>query len=339
MQHNPFLSIIIATRNEEKYIGKLLDSIVKQTYPKQDFEVLIVDGLSKDRTLEIVNSYKQSLDVKVLSNPKIRAPSAFNLGLDKAIGNYFVIIGAHSYLKEDFVEESVKTFLKIRKEEPMLAAVGGICKDEYESTTAKISSLLYRSSFSGARTCRFKKTAHFSDSVIFGLFEKKVVTENGKFDEDFLAAGDDDELTVRLFNRGYKFFTNPSIISHYYNRSSFTSFLKQTFNYGVAKGFLVRKTRQKPDFSNLASLSLIPAGFFLYEILVCSVLFIFGFSLWTVLVPFIVYWVFDIGVSLRSFKLTKARLCLLLPVVYFMFHNILGLSSLLGMMLKKRAFL
>lgn len=46
-----FVSIIVSCRNEEKYIWKCLDSIVAQDYPKDKFEVLVVDGMSEDGTI------------------------------------------------------------------------------------------------------------------------------------------------------------------------------------------------------------------------------------------------------------------------------------------------
>ena len=46
----PLVSIIIPCRNEEKFIGKCLDSILAQDYPQEKMEVLVVDGMSEDKT-------------------------------------------------------------------------------------------------------------------------------------------------------------------------------------------------------------------------------------------------------------------------------------------------
>jgi dolichyl N-acetyl-alpha-D-glucosaminyl phosphate 3-beta-D-2,3-diacetamido-2,3-dideoxy-beta-D-glucuronosyltransferase len=339
IQTRPFLSIIIATKNEERYIGKLLDSIFDQTYPKTNFEVLIVDGMSKDATLKVVDNYRALLNLRVLINPRIRSTFAFNLGLNEAKGELFMIVGAHSYLQDDFIEKAVNTFLGVRKNEPKLVGVGGIILNESDSVFGKIVGLLYSSLFSGARSCRYNLKPHFSDSVIFGLFDKKIVVENGKFDEDFISAGNDDELTIRLHKKGFKFFTNPEIIAHYEARDSLKKFLLQTYNYGVAKGIIVRKGNYKPEFTNSASLWFVPACFFLYEI---SLLFLFifsGFSLLWIFSPFVFYWLINIVVFFQLLVRTKTPLCLALPPMYFIFHNVLGLSSLLGLILKKKVFM
>ena len=53
------LSVIVPIYNEEKYIAKCLDSILEQDYPKEDMELLLCDGMSKDRTREIIAEYQK----------------------------------------------------------------------------------------------------------------------------------------------------------------------------------------------------------------------------------------------------------------------------------------
>jgi cellulose synthase/poly-beta-1,6-N-acetylglucosamine synthase-like glycosyltransferase len=55
----PFVSIIIAARNEEKNIGNCIQSIIDQTYPQNKFEVIITDDHSKDNTVYIIQSFKK----------------------------------------------------------------------------------------------------------------------------------------------------------------------------------------------------------------------------------------------------------------------------------------
>ena len=70
------LSVICPIYNEEKYIAKCLDSIIEQDYPKDDMELLLVDGMSTDRTREVIASYQEKYPwIKVLDNPKRIAPS------------------------------------------------------------------------------------------------------------------------------------------------------------------------------------------------------------------------------------------------------------------------
>jgi glycosyltransferase involved in cell wall biosynthesis len=337
-QQRPFVSVIVATRNEEKHIGALLDSFANQTYPKNHFEVIIVDGMSKDRTLEIVEEYKDRLNIRVFENPRLRSTFAFNKGLDEAKGDLFMIVNGHSVLESGFIEEDINTFFQIRQNEPRLAGVGGIYINRSANVFGKIVALMYDSFFSGARSCRYCTKSHFSDSVIFGVFDKKMVISNGKFDEDFIGAGNDDELPLRLRSRGFKFYTNPHIIAYYSTRASFRGFLKQTFNYGVAKGLIVRKGYHEIEWRNPASYWFIPASLLIYEILLLFLLGLSNTYFIPALIPFLLYWIVDVSVSVQLLIKTRTLLCISLPVMYFTLHNVLGLSSLMGLALGKKAY-
>src|SRR6266513_6408484 len=55
----PFVTIVVPCRNEEKHIARCLESILANDYPKERMEILILDGMSEDRTREIVAGYGQ----------------------------------------------------------------------------------------------------------------------------------------------------------------------------------------------------------------------------------------------------------------------------------------
>lgn len=334
----PFVSVVVATRNEEEHIGELLDSLVEQTYPKNGFEVIVVDGLSKDRTLKVVEQYKECLNIRAFENPRIRSVYAFNKGLDEAKGELLMMVSAHGVLSPSFMERDVNTFLRVRRQEPKLAGVGCVLENKSENFFSKIVGLIYSSFFSGARMSRYAKKPHFCDTVIFGLFDKSIVVSNGKFDEDFASAGEDDELPLRLISRGFKVYTDPKVVAYYSTRGSFRGFLKQTFNYGVAKGLLVRKGYNNIELYNPASYWFIPASLLLYEMLLLFILGFYRSYFLFALIPFLLYWLVDVSVSLHLLIRTKSRLCIALPAMYFVLHNVLGLSSLMGLVLGKRAF-
>ena len=320
----PFISIIIPTKNEEKHIGKLLTSLFLQSYPKSKFEVLIFDGLSKDKTLEIIKNYRDKLNIKIFKNLKIKQVYAFNEGIKRGKGNYFIILGAHADISKKFVENSVKTFLKIKKEEPKLAGVGGTIKNKYKNKFSKLISLLYSSPFSGASSYRYNKKPHFSKTIVFGLYDKNIVKKIGKFDEDFIV-GQDLELNLRLNKKGYKLYTNPKIKAYYFPRLSFKKFLKQTFNYGAARGLLIRK-------KYFCIFWFIPAFFVLYE------LFLIFFNSFVAFLPLISYFIISFFVSVKIFMNTKKTESLILPFFYFLFHNLIGFGFIYGLIRGKKCF-
>lgn len=73
------LSVICPIYNEEKYIAQFLDSLLQQDYPKDDLEILLVDGMSKDRTREIVAGYTAKYSfIRLIDNPDKIVPYAMN---------------------------------------------------------------------------------------------------------------------------------------------------------------------------------------------------------------------------------------------------------------------
>lgn len=96
MNKQKSISIAIPTLNEEKNIQRCLNSIFKQKY-RGKVEVLVVDGDSKDKTIEIAKRYK----VKILKNPKRDAESGKMVGLRNSHGYYFMILDADMDLRGD----------------------------------------------------------------------------------------------------------------------------------------------------------------------------------------------------------------------------------------------
>ena len=114
----PLISFVIRTNNEEKLIGKVLKVLFQQTC--QDFEVIIVDSGSTDKTLEIVKKFPIQL-IKI--KPKEYNPSyALNLGITRGKGKYIGIISGHSLpISKTWLEDGLADFKKNRQ----VAAVTG----------------------------------------------------------------------------------------------------------------------------------------------------------------------------------------------------------------------
>jgi glycosyltransferase involved in cell wall biosynthesis len=97
------LSIIIPTLNEEKFLPILLASLTKQT--KKDFEVVVVDGSSKDKTVELAHSFGSQLSgFQVCVSEKASLPLQRNLGARATKGEWLVFVDADSLLLPYFIE-------------------------------------------------------------------------------------------------------------------------------------------------------------------------------------------------------------------------------------------
>jgi len=323
----PFVTVIVPSYNEEKYIKKCLEGWVNQNYPKDRYEILVYDGMSTDKTGEIVRSFEKNYPGLIYYklnplNPKLRQVSAFNMGIQEARGDFIVIYGAHTYPDKDFLKKSIETFFEIKKIEPKLVGVGGKIIKLYENKLAKFVALIYSSPLSGASSFWYEDRKHFAKTIAYALYNKDIFMKVGMFDED-LIIGEDFEFNLRINKKGYKLFYNPEIKSYYFTRSTWKSFLKQTFNYGVAKAIILRKGYFSP-------LWLFPLGFLSFEVLLITM----PSLLWV----FLGYWFVLFIESIRLIYKSKDIDSFALPFIMFLFHNIVSLGFISGLVFGKKSF-
>jgi len=102
------ISIVIPTLNEARYIGKLLNSLYNQTY--KDFEIIIIDGGSKDKTQQIVQKYKNRGLRWFIS--KRGLTHSRNLGVKKSKHELILFLDADIILSEDFLNKGIMEIIQ-----------------------------------------------------------------------------------------------------------------------------------------------------------------------------------------------------------------------------------
>lgn len=95
----PFFSVIIPTLNEEKYLPRLLGDL--QSQKDKDFEIIIADANSEDKTREIAMKY-DGPSIKVFNNERKNVAYQRNRGAEKAMGNYLVFLDADAGISPTF---------------------------------------------------------------------------------------------------------------------------------------------------------------------------------------------------------------------------------------------
>ncbi len=116
MNNNPKISIIVPVYNVEQYLLRCIDSILAQTFT--DFEVLLVDDGSKDRSGAICDEYAaKDRRVRVFHKPNGGVSSARNVGLENARGEWIGFVDSDDYVKADFLS----AFFKQRQDADMLS--------------------------------------------------------------------------------------------------------------------------------------------------------------------------------------------------------------------------
>lgn len=240
MNNNIVVSIVIPCRNEEKHIGECLDSITNSNFPKKNLEVLVVDGMSRDRTRILLKKYVESYPfINVLDNKKKITPAAINIGISKASGNYIMILSSHSKIDKNFIKANIDTFEKNNAD-----CVGGILITIPPNDTLLAQAIAISLSHPfGIGNSYFRiglKEPRYVDTVPFGCYKREVFSNNGLFDEE-LIRNQDDEFNFRLIKNGGKILLNPNIVSYYYTRDSLSKLWKMYFQYGIFKPLVAKK--------------------------------------------------------------------------------------------------
>jgi len=98
------ISIIIPVLNEEEMIGRCLESLTRLAFAHDQFEVLVVDNGSQDKTLAIAGSFKDRLNVKVLQQAGVRISALRNLGAREALVDFVAFLDADCLAPVDWLD-------------------------------------------------------------------------------------------------------------------------------------------------------------------------------------------------------------------------------------------
>ncbi|WP_097026016.1 glycosyltransferase family 2 protein [Clostridium peptidivorans] len=315
--NNLTVSIVIPCRNEENYIKKCLDSFINQSYSKELYEILVCDGMSKDKTREIIKDYmKEHSNIKIIDNEGLSAPKGMNKGINYSKADVIIIFGAHAYADKDFIKENVNALVKNKE----IGCVGGPIETINEDNKGTAISAAMSSPFGvGNALFRYAKEEMFVDTVAFGCYFKKVLNKIGYFDDE-LVRNQDDELNFRVIKNGYKILLSPKIKSYYYSRSSLKKLWKQYYQYGFWKVRVMQKHGRPASIRHL-----IPALFVITNILGIGLGLFYKWILYLWFLEIFLYLIGDIIFSSKLIKNNKS----IFPYIFLIFP-ILHLSYGLG---------
>ena len=269
--------------NEQRTIRSLLNSIYHQTYPRQNLEVIIADGLSTDLTRQEILDFKhenEDMVVKVIDNPKRSIPSALNQAIEAANSDYIVRLDAHSVPAADYVARSVEAL-----EGGLGDNVGGLWVIQPGSNTWQARSLARAAAHPlGVGDARYRVggRAQEVDTVPFGAFQRSLIERIGKFDETLLT-NEDYEFNSRIRREGGKIWFDPGIKSQYIARQSLRELASQYWRYGFWK---VKMLKRFPESFRWRQL----AGLFVLSFPLLALLGIWvNWAVWLLLIEIVIY--------------------------------------------------
>mgnify|MGYP001627839365 CR=1 FL=1 len=235
----PSVTIAIPALNEEKFIRRVLDDFVENSYPNI-VQICVADGGSTDRTREIIQEYsKKDSRVILVENPDKYQSFALNKILEIATGELFLRADGHCIYDKDYVQESVKAL-----EKSGAANVGGtqryIAKNRVQAGIAISSKNFFGN---GGAKYMDETFEGYADTVFLGCFKTDVLKSVGGFSE-VNRTNEDAEVNLRIRKKEHgKIYVSPEIKTWYYPRSNFIKLFKQYFRYGRGR-FITNKIHQ-----------------------------------------------------------------------------------------------
>lgn len=345
----PSVSLIIPCRNEEKYIGNCFESLIaKQDYPKESLEILVVDGMSEDKTREIVKNYAEKYPfIRLLENHKKFTPFALNIGIRKAEGEIIVRADAHTEYPKNYIKTLVYYMTEGYKGEkidnvggavatPSLMDIAAVIDKDKIKTKAQIIAhsiaLCLSNSFGAASSFRLGvKEPQFVDTVFGGCYRKeffeRLKLADGEFFNEKLIRSQDLEFNLRLKEAGGKILLVPDIVFKYYPKPNFWEFFKHNFTDGVWVIYPLKFGIKAFSFRHL-----LPLGF----VSILSYLFIFSFfsKIYLFFFAFALVAYISAGIFFSCSDERREgdwRYCLFMPLAFACRHFGYGMGSFWGL--------
>lgn len=212
----PLITILIPTKNVAPYIDKVLQSIFNLDYPKDRYDVWILDGFSTDGTREIIKKYPV-----IICESKSNVPTFYNAVLPKVKGEIIALGDGDALVDPQWLKILISHFDDLK-----VAGAGGLC------LTANNEHLVPR--IIGYELKRRYERMPSSISRIATmnvLYRKSALLEVGGFDERY-DIGYDAEIGHKICAAGNTISFDPKAIVYHYNRPTLRSYFRQQYAYG-----------------------------------------------------------------------------------------------------------
>jgi cellulose synthase/poly-beta-1,6-N-acetylglucosamine synthase-like glycosyltransferase len=245
------VTVVIPARNEERFIGACLDSVLAQTYPH--LEILVVDGSSTDRTPDVVNEYAERYgSIRLLRNEKRITPSSLNVGAAHASGKWFVRVDAHATVSPNYVEGAIDHLRTGR-----WGAVGGFVDPIGVTPAGRAIACAMCSRFGiGNSAHHFAGEPKPADHVPFPAYPIALLRELGGWNEE-LVTNQDFEFDYRAGLAGYELLYDPALRISYHCQQSTRGVFRQFRRYGRGKADVLALHPRSVRMRHLAAPALV----------------------------------------------------------------------------------
>lgn len=316
----PFVSIVIPSRDSERTIGNLLDSIFSMNYSKRKYEVIVVDS-SSDKTLQIIKKYPVKL-IRISRTNGINIALACNVGIKTSKGKFIAFVDSDCAVNKNWLRDLLRPFSNkgVVCVGGKVITVGNIydkySQHAYKSPIRNINKK-YITDNSNFHKCMWPIGSNF-------MARKSILKEVSYFNET-LQFYEEVDLFWRICKKGYKILLIPKArVKHIYKRS-FLEMFKTYFRYGKGCGYFCRKYKKSKFAKSRLMLFFGVSIFYLLSLVIFLSVFNQQLSTYLLVLPLIPYFYLFFHYFL---KLEDKKYSLLFPLLDFVFC---GIAYILGM--------
>lgn len=231
----PFISVIIPVRNGEGRLEACLASLQEQTYPKERFEVIIADGRSTDRTVEIAKEY----GTRVVDNPGVIQSRGRNVGIKAAQGELLAFTEDDCILPPDWLEKAERYL-----QGSNVVGVGGPTPlPESATSFSKAVFTIFRwASLVGYSVQSDVPLSSEASDLPGGnvMYRAEVMKEAGPHCEE-LITGEDVDMNMRIIGKGYRLVYAPDLLVWHNKRDKPLRFFHQIRRFAIGRVQLGRR--------------------------------------------------------------------------------------------------
>ena len=319
----PKVSVILTVKNEERTIGHVIESILQVDYP--DYEVIVVDGGSKDKTVDIAKNHR----VRVIQTRDSTPGQGRNVGIINSSHPIVAFIDGDCYVeRKDWLRNGVD-LLKQKN----IGGVGGPATPFSEASYMSRALMNVLSTFfanaGSAQFARCEKQREVeSISSCNGIYRREAIERAGLFAED-LRFCEDADLNYRIRKLGYRLVYSPKVnVEHGWKVHSFSSLFCYMFRYGVGRAVAVKK---RPYLFSLLhavpSIALVSISVLFLLALVFGEIFMYA----TLLLVSSYCALSFLSAFFAAHQFKDVKMMLVAPVTYVLVHIGYALGFILGL--------
>ncbi len=234
------LSVVLPVRNEERHLARVIGELQAQSLPRSQYEIIVVDGMSTDKTRDVVAKLQvDDPDIVLLDNLAGLSGAARNIGARHARSSHVLFVDGHCrILSERMLESVVQAFAGgarcVSRPQPLVPENG----DAFQHAVS-----LARQSFlghnSGSRI--YSDGAQWCSPLSAGCgYERSLYLELGGIDERF-DAGEDLEFNLRVDRMGIQARHEQDFAVAYMPRKSLINLFRQIYRYGYGRAMMAQK--------------------------------------------------------------------------------------------------